>query len=585
MDLKPSNLSKPKTDNTPDANNDNLTQHTPGHSLENSPPPSGLIQTLEPHNGGGLYRGTRSVQNRNRAKERRIKKLVPIYELFKDEKFSRYYVINFPDIDIRSELNVISVDSDLNAKIGKPQKITKLNKTSLLIQVKSEAQGKKVKQITSLAGIPVTCDLHRSLNQTKGTVLSETMTQCTNEELMNRLEEQGVIAIERMKTRRNGELLETNRYILTFNRSQLPTLIKLTDWHHEIVDLYVPPPRRCTKCHTFGHFRKWCKDTEDTCVRCGTFGHHGNTCFADPKCVNCGKDHAANDRECEIYKFRCEVMATMAKNHITHQEAMEIVQEMFREKGMRYSTVASSRINPRSEPQPERPTAQNETTPQTSPNSDTQTEHDNTAKETTLDEITNIIDKPQEKAKTPDNVPEPPVPEPTFPASPDPITEHSDSAADLQTGPPKSSSNQEVSAPKGRIPVPIKPMKTQTPKTEASVKPKTPKTPKETSPNYSKPQEKGDEKNLKKDHLSHETEENWTLVRRKRKENATSPPRETNHIKVIKSSRYDGLMDNDYNRPMSSGSYSQNENLRNNNRRSYERGGRYSRSSSHSSQR
>ena len=165
---------------------------------------------------------TKKKNDRTRFKERKIKKMIPLLELFKDEKFPKYYVLTFPDVDIGTKLNVITVDTELTEKIGKAQKISKLNKSSLLIEVKSEAQGKKLTLIKKLAEITVTAELHRTLNTVKGTVVSETMSQCSNEKLMSKLKTQGVTKIERMKTRVNGELVDTNRYILTFERSELP---------------------------------------------------------------------------------------------------------------------------------------------------------------------------------------------------------------------------------------------------------------------------------------------------------------------------------------------------------------------------
>ena len=57
-----------------------------------------------------------------RIKEQKIKRLLPLQDLFvDDQKFPLYYVLNFPDID--SRLNVIAADSEIKLKIGKSKKI------------------------------------------------------------------------------------------------------------------------------------------------------------------------------------------------------------------------------------------------------------------------------------------------------------------------------------------------------------------------------------------------------------------------------------------------------------------------------
>ena len=317
------------------------TQPPHGHST-NSPSPSSLIQTLQPYTGEGVN-GDRSAQRKKNIslniKNRKIKKLLRTEDLFKEENFPTYYVLTFPGINIYTELNVIAADSEIRRKIGNPKKISKLNKNSLMIQITAEKQGKILRELKTVSGHPTVCEPHRSLNIVKGTVLSETMGNIPMDDLLTTLENQGVSKIERIKRKVENELRDTNRYIITFNRTKLPPLLKLTEWHHEIVETYVPKPARCTRCQTFGHFRKWCNKDRDLCVRCGGDDHFAGECTNDPKCVNCSGNHPANSTDCPTYIFRSEVMATMAKMHILHSEAMDIVKEQYRQDGIQYSTI------------------------------------------------------------------------------------------------------------------------------------------------------------------------------------------------------------------------------------------------------
>ena len=193
-------------------------------------------------------------QVKKRIKDRKIRKLIPLEEIFKTErKYSTYYVINFPSVDIDSQLNVIATDKGIKTKIGNPQKITKMSKSVLLIQIASENQANLLKQINIIAQQPVTVEQHRTMNHSKGTVDSETMSRSTETEILDILKNQGVSKVERMKRRIDGALVDTHRYILTFNRTQLPSLIKLTDWHREIVEVYIPTPLRCVQCQRLGN--------------------------------------------------------------------------------------------------------------------------------------------------------------------------------------------------------------------------------------------------------------------------------------------------------------------------------------------
>ena len=52
------------------------------------------------------------------------------------------------------------------------------------MQIRAENQGRKLMQITSIANQPVTVQLHRTLNEVKGTVLSEALEMNTETEIL-----------------------------------------------------------------------------------------------------------------------------------------------------------------------------------------------------------------------------------------------------------------------------------------------------------------------------------------------------------------------------------------------------------------
>lgn len=107
----------------------------------------------------------------------------------------------------------------------------------------------------------------------------------------------------------------------------------MADWHRELVDLYIPTPLRCNRCQKLGHTKNWCRKTEEVCGQCGGEDHIQRSCQNDAYCVNCRGAHPATSRDCERYKYKCEVLATQAREHITYQEAEEKVRERFVEGG------------------------------------------------------------------------------------------------------------------------------------------------------------------------------------------------------------------------------------------------------------
>ena len=303
--------------------------------------PGTLIATLEPYQ---RPRNKRNEMKRN--KDRRVKQLLLMEETKRREpNFPKFYVMKFPRLDIGTKLNVIATDKEIKNKIGVPTKISKLNKDSLLIEVKSNPQGKKLMEIRNITGLEVIVTEHKTMNQCKGTLYSETLSNSTEEELMECLHEQGVIKVERIKRREYGELVDTHRYILTFNRTELPSLIRLTDWHHEPIDLYIPPPLRCNRCQRLSHTKKFCSRTETTCSSCGTDGHTSHDCQNELHCVNCDGDHSALDKQCPLYQFKCEVIATHTRLRIPFGDAEAMVKEKYRQENKTYSFKVRSRTN------------------------------------------------------------------------------------------------------------------------------------------------------------------------------------------------------------------------------------------------
>ena len=327
--------------------------------------PGSQIVTMEPFQS--QRNNTKITQKRN--KNRRVKQLLLIEQNTRREpNFAKFYIVKFPRLDIETKLNVIATDREIKNKIGIPKKISKLNRDSLLIEVKTNSQGKKLMEMKYITGFEVTVNEHKTMNQCKGTLYSETLSNSTEEELLECLNEQGVIKVERMKRRVYGDLVDTHRYILTFNRTELPPLIRLADWHHEPIDLYIPPPLRCQQCQRLSHTKKWCHRTEITCSRCGTEGHTSRDCQNDPHCVNCNGDHSALDKQCPFYLFKSEVIATQTRQRIPFGDAEAIVKEKFRQENKTYSFKVRSRTNRTQDQEQTNPSSQQSATAPSSSN-------------------------------------------------------------------------------------------------------------------------------------------------------------------------------------------------------------------------
>ena len=159
----------------------------------------------------------------------------------------------------------------------------------------------------------------------------------SEENIIAELYSKGIIRCKRIKITRNAQTIQTNTYILTFNRLQLPSVINM-GYLRVRVEKYIPSPLRCTKCQKFGHHFSKCRNHTAICFRCSVSlplpevqdmpakcnkceNHHPN-----PKCVNCGEDHPSFYKECPKYKKEQEIISLKYTLNISFPEAWKRIQ-------------------------------------------------------------------------------------------------------------------------------------------------------------------------------------------------------------------------------------------------------------------
>ena len=120
-------------------------------------------------------------------------------------------------------------------------------------------------------------------------IRSQELSLATKEEIKTALRKQGVTDHRRITMKRNGESIQTNTYILTFNSSTIKIGFTV-----KRVELYVPAPLRCFKYQKFGYHKDICRGQKI----CGKFGekntsHNENECRGEKRCSNCYENHPA----------------------------------------------------------------------------------------------------------------------------------------------------------------------------------------------------------------------------------------------------------------------------------------------------
>ena len=165
---------------------------------------------------------------------------------------------------------------------------------------------------------------HRSLNSSKGVIRTRDLGDLDEEEIASELRDQGVLSVRRITIKKDGNIINTNTYILTFSKPSPPERLRI-GYLSVHVDLFIPNPLRCFNCQKYGHGRDSCKNLP-ACFRCGQQGHDSTDCQKAAKCANCQGDHEAASKDCPVWKKEKQIQKVKTENHLGYPEACRLVE-------------------------------------------------------------------------------------------------------------------------------------------------------------------------------------------------------------------------------------------------------------------
>ena len=227
-----------------------------------------------------------------------------------------------------------------DVKSVKPQK-----SGTLLIEVYRHQQAKNLLGTTNFCGKQVKVTPHSSLNTSKGVIRCYSLRNDTDNDILKYFEEEGVPVthIRRISIKKQGNLVKTNTFVLTFNTPELPKHVFI-GYEKVEVAVYIPNPLRCYNCQKFGHHEDRCKQKQ-VCSYCGREGHtdkdDGDCNAISPRCVNCEGTHPAYSRQCKSWYREKEILRIKHTENISFPEARKRV-EANAVTGSTYATITKS---------------------------------------------------------------------------------------------------------------------------------------------------------------------------------------------------------------------------------------------------
>ena len=244
-----------------------------------------------------------------------------------NDTFPRFLVIQSQDgSNPVTSLSPFVIEKQIESLIGTPESVKKLKNKTLLVETNRKSQTENLLKVTSFFNLKVSVSQHNSLNSSKGIIRDRVLKGESEDSIVEYLRPQGVTGCKRFKIKKEGQSVETNTLLLTFDRVNVPKSLKIF-YRVVPVDVYVPNPLRCFNCQRFGHHENNCtEDPGSVCENCGADGHahHTSQCKNPTKCINCGKDHSPKSNICEVWLKEKPIMKLKVTNNISYLEAKKL---------------------------------------------------------------------------------------------------------------------------------------------------------------------------------------------------------------------------------------------------------------------
>ena len=151
------------------------------------------------------------------------------------------------------------------------------------------------------------------------------MALATEDEIASAQGIQGVTNIRRISIRKGEQRIQTNTYILKFNKPRTPNENKIV-YCLERVEQYVPAPLSCFKCQKYEHHREACRRRQ-ACAKCCEKDpdHVEEACMKEITCANCQQDHPVYARSCAINQKEEEIIKLKNKWNVSFLKARRTV--------------------------------------------------------------------------------------------------------------------------------------------------------------------------------------------------------------------------------------------------------------------
>lgn len=258
----------------------------------------------------------------------------------KEKNKGTYFLVKSKENDPEFlNLNPFWIQKGFDGITTEIERISKQKDGSLLVLSKSERGSSALKKASKFGNkFNITVEEHPSFNNTQGLIYCYELKQMNQTDILDELQNQGVINVHAMTKLINGVRSAIGLYVVTFKSHSLPKYIKV-GYLTIKVKTYIPNPMRCIMCQKFGHTQKYCTDTK-ICHECSEPLPH-ETC-GPTKCYNCKENHASNSKRCPVYIKESKIIEIKTLENVSLAEARRRFNSKINSQQNSFAEVASN---------------------------------------------------------------------------------------------------------------------------------------------------------------------------------------------------------------------------------------------------
>ena len=279
-----------------------------------------LVYDYRPHEislGGRLLKSLPKINMNMKGHKQNV---TPMLTYNPNDNWPRFLVVeaaNGNPKPLTDRMNVFAWYKAVEGMGGSYKSIQPMNDgRQLLVHFDNKVYNDNLLRADKLIDIHVKVTPHRALNSSRCVIGCKELRNMDEEDIKDKLKSQGVTKVERMKRRKDGQLVPSDSYILTINSPNIPPQIKV-GFLIRNTEVYIPNPQRCFNCQKYGHNKRFCKNE----AKCGQAEHDDHECANEAKCAICNGDHAAYVRSCPKWKIEKEIIKVKYQKNIPFHEA------------------------------------------------------------------------------------------------------------------------------------------------------------------------------------------------------------------------------------------------------------------------